>query len=49
MSVIHRDDNLKNLNRLLQQIVEKWPTVEFMSSDELGNLIKSKKNEISHT
>jgi hypothetical protein len=36
----NRDNNLKSLNRLLQKITRKWPDVEFMSSDQLGNLIK---------
>ena len=39
MSANHRDDNLKSLDQLLQQIIKKWPEVEFMSSDELGNLL----------
>ena len=33
--------NLKLLKQLLLKIVEKYPTVEFMSTDELGNLIAS--------
>lgn len=35
----NRDNNLKLLNELLIQIVTLYPDVEFMSSDELGNLI----------
>jgi len=40
MSIKHRDKNLKMLNQLLQQILIKWPEVEFMSSDELFEIIK---------
>jgi hypothetical protein len=40
MSIKHRDKNLKMLNQLLQQILKKWPEVEFMSSDELYKIIK---------
>jgi hypothetical protein len=40
MSIKHRDKNLKMLNQLLQQILIKWPEVEFMSSDELYKIIK---------
>ena len=39
MSVKHRDKNLKMLNQLLQQILNRWPEVEFMSSDELYKII----------
>src|SRR5690554_612507 len=44
MSVKHRDRNLSRLDQLLQQIIKKWPDVEFMSSGELSILMhKSKK------
>jgi hypothetical protein len=33
------DDNLKMLFEILLQITKKWPDVEFMSSDQLGELI----------
>jgi hypothetical protein len=36
----NRDRNLLLLSRLLHSIVTRWPDVEFMSSDELGVLIK---------
>lgn len=39
MSIKHRDRNLIGLNRLLIQIKRKWPSVEFMSSDELFELL----------
>lgn len=41
----NRTNNLRLLKNLLNQIILKWPDVEFMSSDEIGNLIISKKNE----
>lgn len=36
----NRDLNLKKLRELLIQIKNKWPNVEFMSSDQLGELIQ---------
>lgn len=36
----NRDKNLKQFSDLLKTIVAKWPDVEFMSSDELGDVIK---------
>lgn len=39
INVDNRDRNLKSLARLLGQIIKRWPDVEFMSSDQLGNLI----------
>ena len=38
----NRGDNLKHLQLFLNKIVSKWPDVEFMSSDELGNVINQK-------
>jgi hypothetical protein len=35
----NRDKNLKTLYLLLKSIVKKWPDVEFMNSEELGNII----------
>lgn len=35
----NRDKGLKQLNQLLQTILKKWPDVEFMTSDQLGNLL----------
>ncbi|MES2847937.1 MAG: hypothetical protein V4685_02690, partial [Bacteroidota bacterium] len=40
----NRDNNLALFSKLLQQITQRWPEVEFMSSAQLGDLI-SKKNE----
>jgi hypothetical protein len=34
----NRDANLLKLKRLLQLILNKWPDVEFMSTDQLGDL-----------
>ena len=39
----NRTRNLKLLKQLLSEIVKRWPDVEFMSSDELGNLIHQAK------
>ena len=35
----NREENLKLLNNLLQDILRKWPEVEFMTSDQLGEEI----------
>lgn len=37
----NRERGLTQLESLLKQIVKRWPTVEFMSTDELGNVMKS--------
>jgi hypothetical protein len=37
----NRDNGLKQLKQLLRQITKRWPDVEFMTSAELGALIKS--------
>ncbi|MEQ6890030.1 hypothetical protein ABE957_15245 [Halomonas sp. CS7] len=36
MDVAHRDRNLKLLDKLLGDILKRWPDVEFISSDELA-------------
>lgn len=36
----NRNKNLNMLKELLNNILNKWPDVEFISSEELGNLIK---------
>jgi len=36
----NRADNLKKLQTLLNQIVRQWSEVEFMTSDNVGNLLK---------
>lgn len=36
----NREKGIRELRRLLKAIIEKWPDVEFMTSYELGNLIK---------
>lgn len=38
----YRDKNLKQFKTLLTTIKENWPDVEFMSSDQLGDLIHGK-------
>lgn len=40
----NRTDNLKMLDSLLSESLKKWPDIEFMTSAELGNLIR---NDIS--
>lgn len=40
----NRDNNLKSFDNLLEQIIKKWPDVEFMTSVQLGNLIAHEKN-----
>lgn len=41
----NRDDNLKQFEFLLNAITEKWPTVEFLSSDELVEIIKYENHQ----
>lgn len=38
--VNNRSNSLKVLQQLLKQITKKWPEVEFMTSTELGDIIK---------
>ena len=40
----NRTQNLQLLEELLSKIIKRWPNVEFMSSDELGDLITVTKN-----
>lgn len=35
----NRDKGLRELKRLLKEIIRRWPEVEFMSSEELGDTI----------
>lgn len=39
MSVQHRDQSLRSLKKLLDVIVKRWPDVEFLSTDELVELV----------
>jgi len=39
----NRDRNLKLFEELLKKIIQRWPDVEFMSSDELGGVIEDSK------
>jgi hypothetical protein len=41
IDVKNRDYNLILFSELLKEIKRKWPTVEFMTSDELGQLISA--------
>ena len=43
----NRTQNLEKFNLLLTKIYEKWPDVEFLSSDELINEIKEYNNSIN--
>lgn len=40
LSGVNRDRGLTHLNILLRRIVQKWPETEFMTSHELGSLMK---------
>ena len=42
----NRIKNLEFLNDLLSQIIKRWPDVEFINSDELGQIIKNSKKMI---
>lgn len=35
------DRNLPEFKRLLQEIVNRWPGVEFVTSDQLGEIIEN--------
>lgn len=40
----NREKGLSALKKLLEEIVKKWPDVEFMSADELAYYLKNKKH-----
>ena len=40
----NRDRSLKLLTALINKVQKKWPEVEFLSSDQLGDIIKQSKN-----
>ena len=42
LDIRHRDKSLAQLNTLLNRIVKQWPEIEFMSSDQLGDIICGK-------
>ena len=44
----NRTKNLKLLDDLLKSITKRWPDVEFLTSDQLGDLI-AKKDVRSNT
>lgn len=44
---LNRVNNQKLFSQLLCEIVKRWPDVEFMSSDQLGNLVKYKEQNDS--
>jgi len=39
----NRDKNIRQFNNLLKEIISKWPDVEFMTSDQLGDSILNYK------
>ncbi|HEY5590908.1 MAG TPA: hypothetical protein VIK55_07800 [Paludibacter sp.] len=39
----NRDNGLTQLKQLLRSMLKKWPEVEFMTSDQLGDLISKKR------
>ena len=39
----NRTNNLKLLDRLLKALIKRWPEIEFMTSSELGDLIRCRK------
>ena len=41
MDLKHRDRSLRQLDRLLTQVRQRWPDVGFTTSDELSDLIKA--------
>jgi hypothetical protein len=41
----NRENNLKLLDSLLTQVKKKWPDVEFISSDQLVNIMNSKNRK----
>ena len=44
----NRDKNLKYLNDLFKAILKKWPDVEFMNSQTIGELIKNENSRTSY-
>jgi hypothetical protein len=44
ISELNRKFGLMNLNLLLKSILKYWPDVEFLSSKELGNIIRNSSN-----
>lgn len=41
----NRNKNLKLLSELINKVQKKWPEVEFLSSDRLGDIIRASKND----
>lgn len=46
LSPQNRDQNLKQFDQLLRAITTRWPGVVFLSSDQLGNLIRGERDVI---
>jgi len=47
LDVQHRDKNLKMLKRILKQIVNKYPDVEFIDSGQLADILNDKSNKLN--
>ena len=43
MDMGHRDRSLKDLDRLLSGLRQRWPDVQFITSDELAELMQDKQ------
>lgn len=39
----NREESLAHLDTLLKKVIKKWPDVEFISSDQLGEIMSKKK------
>jgi hypothetical protein len=46
LNASNRLRNLKLFDELLSSLTQKWPDVEFMSSDQLGDLIHAEKHRV---
>lgn len=44
----NRDANLKLLNSLIKQLLKRWPDIEFVASDALGNIIHDEYEKKNH-
>lgn len=47
INTLNRDNGLKQLKSLLKKIMQKWPDVMFVTSNELGDLITKKHAKIT--
>jgi hypothetical protein len=49
LDISNRDNTLFILEKTLQRLIKKWPTIEFMSSDQLGKIIENDKKYDSNS